>query len=113
MSWGEGLPVPALSIFSISFSIMVPFYNSTQTHTHTHKVNSIILYKNNVIVIVLNTKKCFSTNGCLLFILTMAKDCGDNGPSDWLVGACAGAAGGGVPLEILRLAIRSSNSVVV
>ncbi len=30
VSWEEGLPVPALSIFSISFSTRVPFY-ITQT----------------------------------------------------------------------------------
>lgn len=46
--------------------------------------------------------------------LTMAKDCGDNGPSGWLMGACGGAGGGGAcwfPLEIFRLAMSSSNSV--
>lgn len=45
--------------------------------------------------------------------LTMAKDWGDNGPSNWLVGG--GAGGSGVcwlSLEIFRLAISSSNSIL-
>lgn len=47
-------------------------------------------------------------------IFTMAKDCGDNGPSGWLSPPCGGTGGGGVcwlPLEIFRLAMRSSNCV--
>lgn len=96
------VPVPAPSIFSISFSTIVPFYNS-------HKLGFVVMG----FFFFLRGTSILDPYRSLLRGLTMANDCGDNGPSGWLVGTCGGAGGGGFCwLEILRLAIRSSNSVV-
>lgn len=112
ISCGKALPFPEPSIFSISFSTMVPFYTKKQT-TKTLQwwcpSDPVTpLFQRTL------TSLLWRLNQSMPPILTMANDCGDNGLSNWLVGACGGAAAGGVcwlPLEIFRLAMRSSNSV--